>query len=212
MAHKVHPNCRGQSTNVAENSGLVLPSFTFAPFAGRSPLDEVQTDLVLMTRLYRHDVHAALHVNEPNVANLLKVTMKEEFLGKRGEFRLLQTELPNSQGQPGRQILLIGLGQARSYDSKTSCQVFEILFRQALELGVSSVTVPFIPNPTTKDSLTHKATAYKLKHVLTRVLQSWSGPVGLKEVKLYCTPAAVRHIAAGLAINPADCPCSNKRR
>lgn len=211
MAHKaLQPVC--MTEEAAENSPVVLPSFTFAPFAGRQALDSVPTDLVLMTKLYRHDVHLALHVSEPDVATLLKTTVKEEFAGKRGEFRLLQSSLPSTQADTGRYILLVGLGQASSYDSKTACRVFEILFTQALELGVKSVLVPFIPNPKTRDSLTHKATAYKLKHVLSRVLHEWTGPVGLTEVVMYCAPAAVRHIEAGLAIDRGEgCPCVNKR-
>jgi hypothetical protein len=212
MAHKVlHGTCSGNN-RAEEDSGVVLPSFTFAPFAGRMPLDEVPSDLVLMTKLYRHDIPAALHVSEPSVATLLKTTIQEEFAGKRGEFQLLQSCLPNSQGEPGRHILLIGLGPVNSYNSKTSCRVFEILFEQALELGATSVLVPFIPNPMTKESLTHKATAFKMKHVLTRVLREWKGPVSLTEVKFYCSPAAVRHIQQGLQINAGDgCPCANPR-
>jgi hypothetical protein len=208
MAHKVlHSACP-----TAENAAPVLPSFTFAPFAGRQPIDAVCTDLVLMTKFYQHDIPAALHVNDPSVAELLRTTIGEEFRGKRGEVRLLQTPLLNTRGEPGRQILLFGLGPANSYDARTSCCVFETLFTQALELGVATVLVPFVPNPMTKDSLTHKATAFKMKHVLTRVLQGWQSPVSLTEVKTYCSPSAVRHIQAGLEIVQKDgCPCARAR-
>lgn len=215
MAHKVlHRTCSGPTpAGAEENTAPVLPTFTFAPFAGRGPLDDVATDLVLMTKLYQHDVPAALHVSEPTVADLLKTTVNERFPGKRGDFELLQTTLLNTAGEPGRFILLYGLGPAHSYNSKTSCAVFETLFRQALELGVSSVTVPFIPNPMTKDSLTHKATAFKMKHVLMQVLRDWQGPVSLTEVKAYCAPSAVRHILAGLQIEQVvdGCPCAKRR-
>jgi hypothetical protein len=209
MAHKVQ---RCHSAEAEENREIVLPSFTFAPFAGRSPIDEVQTDLVLMTKLYRHDIPAAIHVSEPSVAHLLKTTINEEFAGKRGEVRLLPTPLLNSEGQEGRQILLIGLGPQQNYKSSITCMVFATLFQQALELGVRHVTVPFIPNPMTKAQLTHRATAFKMKHVLKQVLRDWNGPVALTEVTSYCTPAAVRHIEAGLQIGQGDgCPCEDKR-
>ncbi len=212
MAHTPNPICSESAPGVTEIAAVVLPSFTFAPFAGRSPLDKCDTDLVLMTKLFRHDVPAALHVNEPSVAELLKTTVGGDFQGKRGEHLLLETSLTNSLGKPGRYILLIGLGEANAYDSKTSCLVFETLFTQALELGVKSITIPFIPNPMTKGSLTHKATAFKLKHVLVRVLQRWTGPVALEEVKMYCTPAAVRHIQEGLRIEAGEgCPCKKPK-
>ena len=212
MAHKVlQPICLVDDEST-ENSGLVLPSFTFAPFAGRKPLDDLPTDLVLMAKLYRHDIPAALHVSEPDVAHLLRTTVKKEFVGKRGEVRLLQTPLLNSQGQRGRHVLLFGLGDQSSYGSRTSCKVFEAFFLKALELGARHVTVPFIPNPMTKTQMTHRATAFKMKHVLRQVLHSWQGPVALTEVMLYCSPAAVRHIEAGLAIEQGEgCPCEHKR-
>lgn len=212
MAHKVPPPiCLGDEA--AENHGMVLPSFTFAPFAGRTPLDDVETDLVLMTKLYRHDIPAALHVSEPSVAELLKSTIKEDFAGKRGEVNLVQSSLPNSQGESGRYFLLYGLGPEQSYGGRTTCALFETFFRTALELGVQHVVVPFIPNPMTKNSMTHRATAFKLKHVMRQVLRHWQGPVALREVMLYCTPAAVRHIQAGLQIEQGDkCPCDGKTR
>ena len=213
MAHKVLPPiCLNEEA--AENSGIVLPSFTLAPFAGRTPLDEVSTDLVLMTKLYRHDIPAALHVSEPSAAELLKSSIGEEFSGKRGQVSLLQSTLPNSQGEPGRYFLLYGLGPEQHYGGRTTCALFETFFKQALELGVAHVTVPFIPNPMTKNSMTHRATAFKLKHVLRQVLRAWQGPVPLREVTLYCTPAAVRHIKAGLQIELPEggCPCESKRK
>jgi hypothetical protein len=214
MAHKVLPKiCLGDEA--AEGNGIVLPSFTFAPFAGRTPLDEVSTDLVLMTKLYRHDIPAALHISEPSVAELLKSIIGEEFAGKRGEVNLVQSSLPNSQGEAGRYFLLYGLGPEQSYGSRTTCALFETFFKQALELGVAHVVVPFIPNPMTKNSMTHRATAFKLKHVLRQVLADWQGPVALREVMMYCTPAAVRHIQAGLSIEPGEghgCPCEGNHR
>lgn len=210
MAHKVQ-HCH--SAEAVEEREIVLPSFTFAPFAGRLPLDAVKTDLVLMTKLFRHDVPAAIHVSEPSVAELLKTTIKEEFPGKRLEVRLLESPLLNSEGQEGRYILLIGLGQQQSYGSSITCKVFETLFTQALELGVRHVTVPFIPNPMTRTVMTHRATAFKMKHVLKQVLREWSGPVSLVEVMSYCTPAAVRHIEAGLQIDQGDgCPCEGTQQ
>jgi hypothetical protein len=66
----------------------------------------------------------------------------------------------------------------------------------------------------TKTSMTHRATAFKMKHVLRQVLREWEGPVSLQEVMVYCAPAAVRHIQTGLQIElPTEgCPCAGQGR
>jgi hypothetical protein len=212
MAHKVLPPiCL--SAEAGEDNGIVLPSFTFAPFAGRTPLDELETDLVLMTKFYRHDIPAALHVNDTSVAHLLKTTIKEEFAGKRGEVRLLQSPLLNTQQQESRTFFLYGLGPQQHYGSRISCSVFEAFFTHALESGAKHVIIPFIPNPMSKGQMTHRATAFKMKHVLRQVLRDWQGrDVSLTEVMSYCSPAALRHIQAGLQIEQGEgCPCEGKR-
>ncbi len=192
-----------------EREEVVMPTFTFAPLMGRSPLDVLETDMVLMTKLYRMDVPASMHVRNPDVAEMLKDSLREQFAGKKGTSQLLEAPLPNSRGQSGRYIFLFGLGPAESYTGQVACQTFEVFLKKALELGVERVTIPFIPNPMTKTSLTHKATAYKLKQVVARVLSEHEGPVELKEIQIYCTPPAVRHIKHGLEIEHGkdDCHC-----
>ena len=190
---------------------VVMPAFSFAPFMGRKPLDTLDTDLVLVTKLYRTAVPAALHVRDGAVAERIKVICKSDFLGKKGDSRLLEVPLPNARGKKGRYVHLLGLGPASGYCGQTACGTFEEFFKKALELGVERVTLPFIPNPMTKTSLSHKLTAFKMKKTLLRVLQGHKGPVALKEVQIYCHPAAVRSIQEGLdAEQGDDCRCTTK--
>jgi hypothetical protein len=209
MAQKLRTTRSGLPVITLDDSGIVVPSFTFEPYAGRKPLDEIPADLVLVTKLYRHDIPAALHLREPSVGELLKTTVREGFSGKKGTTELLRVPLLNSRGDTERFVLMVGLGPATSYCGRTACNVFETLFNQALDLGVSNVLVPFIPNPMTKYSLTHKATAFKLKSVLKQVLAQRGGAGALQEIKIYCHPAAVRYIQEGLSIDHGEaCSCS----
>ena len=213
MTNQVVTNgCAGIRVAQVENEVTMLPQFTFAPFAGRMAPDELETDLLLVSKLYRQDIHPTLHVENPVVASLLKRTVKEEFPGKRGTSKLLQVPLPNSRGQIGRHHLLVGLGSPSSYHHQTCCETFEIFVRTALQLGVERATVAFVPNPMTKDSFTHKATAYKLKDTIARAFASWTeGPIKLREIQIFCDPNAVRHIQAALALEVGTdkgCPCA----
>jgi hypothetical protein len=208
MAKKLASDHSGTPVVLVEDSGITLPSFKFVANAGRKALDDIDTDLVLITKLYRMEVPAALHHREPNVAGLLKRTVKEGFHGKKGTARLLSVPLPNSRGDSGRYVLFLGLGQAINYCGQTACSVFRKLFETALDLEVESVLVPFVPNPMTKNALTHKATAFKLKSVLTEVVRERGHAGKLREIKLFCHPNAVPTIQDGLSIEQGEgCNC-----
>lgn len=206
---KPNQTCSGTGVKV-EVEGIKLPEFYFEPFAGRKPLDDFDTDLVLLTKLYRMDVPDVLHFRQPDVAELVRKKVKESFPGKKGAHALVQTGLNDSQGKPNRQLLLIGLGPASSYCSNTACAVFRLFIEQALELGCEEVTIPFIPNPMT--TYTHKATAFKLKNTLAQVLaERGDKPNTLKKIRVWCTPPAVRSIKQGLQITQGDgCGCQTK--
>lgn len=208
MAKKLARGHSGTPVVVVEDSGIVLPSFKFVAGAGRKPLDDVHTDLVLLTKLYRMDVPATLHPTDPDVAETLLRTVRENFPGKKGTTKLLPVPLRNSRGEPGRILMLAGLGQSVNYCGQVACSVFRKFFEQAIDLKVESVLVPFVPNPMTKTLLTHKATAFKLKSVLQEVVKERGGAGRLKEIQIYCHPAAVATIREGLRIEQGEgCNC-----
>jgi hypothetical protein len=211
MAHDAQSSVRsGVPVVMLKDSGIELPNFTFVPRAGSVALDDIDTDLVLLTKLYRMDIPAALHATESNAGSILRQTVKGGFSGKKGSTKLLHVPLRNSHGELGRHMLLVGLGPAGSYNGQTACQVFETFFRTAFELDVESVLIPFCPNPMTKQLLTHRATAFKLKSVLSKLVKDRGGLGKLREVKIYCAPPAVRHINSGLSIEQGDdCRCAS---
>jgi hypothetical protein len=212
MAMPISEDRSGTPIVTLDDFEVTLPAFTFDPRAGVTPLDDIESDLVLITKLYRMELPMALHPAEPSVLELLGRTIQREFHGKRGSTKLLQVPLRNTQGALGRYLLLAGLGPAPSFNGKTVCSVFESLFVQAIELGVETVLVPFVPNRMTKNSLTHKATAFKMKSVLAQVAKRMNGVGKLREIKLFCAPPAVRHIQSGLSIEHGDCGCGGNYR
>jgi hypothetical protein len=184
-------------TLVLDVAGSTL-TFVFVPTIGRAPLDDLNTDLDLITKVQAQRLPAALRFGDNEVLRSVTDAVSTDFPGRRGTRKLMTVPLKNSRSEHGRHLLFFGLGQSQHYDGNIVCETFEALFQQALELGSESVTVPFVPNPMTKDCLSHKATAFKLKDVLRQVLEKHTGPVSLREVKLWCSGAAVRHIRQAL--------------
>jgi hypothetical protein len=193
MAKKV----LNQAPVVREIAGVEI-KFVFVPTIGRAPLDELDTDLALITKVHAMDLPAAVRIGDSDVLRHITDTIRSEFPGRRGTYKVLNVPLKNSRRENGRHLLFFGLGPCQTYNGNIVCDTFRTLFTQALELRSESVTVPFIPNPMTKDCLSHKSTALWLKDVLRQVLEKHEGPVSLREVKLWCSPAAVRHIRKAL--------------
>lgn len=189
-----------------EIAGVQL-TFVFVSNIGKAPVDGLNSDLDLITKVHAMDLHEVLRFGDQDVFRQVADTVSE-FPGRRGTSKLLQVPLKNSRGEKARRLMFVGLGPCQQFDGNIVCETFETLFAQALEIGAESVTVPFIPNPMTKDRLSHKATAYKLKDVLKRLLEKQEVPVNLREVKIWCTPPAVRHIKAALLHErPEGCHC-----
>jgi hypothetical protein len=203
MKRQVNTNKKGlQPIKVTAEArdGITLPTFSVMKLAGRTPLDDLTTDLMLFPKLYRLRVPAVLHLRDKNTATLLKGMFKEEFTGRQGTSHLLKVPLANSAGEQNRYIMLVGNGQASTYSGQTACHNFEAFIRMALELGVEIATVPFIPNPSTQGVLTQRVTAFKLKSVVAKVYAELTEQPRLKDIQIYCHPAAAASIEQGLKI------------
>lgn len=186
----------------------VMPEFTFIATLGRTTLDDLSTDLVVVPKLYRLAIPEKLHVKHPGVGDSLRKKVKAGFQGRRGAFDVLSTDLPNSAGQPGCKILLTGIGAAESYCADVAAQIFEVVFKKALEMGVRKVTIPFVSNRVTGSNVNLGQTACRMKRALAKVLRESDGKSTLREVEIYCTASAVRHIKDGLGAAPdEDCHC-----
>ncbi len=186
----------------------VMPEFTFITTLGRTTLDDLQTDLVVVPKLYRLAIPNKLHVKDVGVGEALRKKVKAGFQGRRGAVEVLSTELPNSAGQPGCKIMLTGIGAAESYCADVAAQIFEVVFKEALKMGVQKVTIPFVANRVTGSNVGLGQTACRMKRALAKVLRESDRKANLKEVEIYCTTSAVRHIKDGLSATDEDCHCS----
>lgn len=187
-----------------------MPQFTYAVL-GRVVLDDLASDLVVVPKLYNLAIPTKLHCKDARVGDALRKKVKAGFRGKRGSLDVLSTELPNSKGTPGAKILLTGIGAPESYCVDVAEEIFEVIFKKALELGVEKLTVPFVAKRVTSSSLGLRRTACRMKKVLAKVLAAYDKPAKLKEVQVFCTSAARRHIQDGLNASPEDaCACAKR--
>lgn len=181
------------------------PEIVFEAQMGRKPVDEIETDLILLTMLSGMKVPRDLHVKDTRIAELIKSAISEKgFDGKRGDKLLI--DLPD-----GKHVLLVGLGRAEKFCGGTAYAVFQEFLDEAIKLGVRRITVPFIPNRGTASCLTMKGMGHKLNVALTRRFKELQEPVQLSELQVYCTPQAKSHIEKGVNIPVEDsdsCRCA----
>lgn len=176
-----------------------LPKFSFETTLGRGSIEDVATDIVLIPMLFQMSVPKTLHATDEGVGELIRTAIDEhQFQGKRGTSLAVETELPDSDGGPGRTIFLAGLGRPQCFDADVAESVFTRLIEEAVERGAKTVTVPFIANRMTKTCLNLKGTAHRLKKAVARHFAKLDGPVSLTEIKIYCSPQARAHIEKGL--------------
>ena len=178
------------------------PSFIFAPEMGKKCIDEIDTDLMLITVLAGMDVPRDLRAKDCVAGDLIRKAIKSStFEGKRGERLLLETGLPTTSAPSGRHLLVSGLGRRDQFCAGAAYAVFEGLVLEALKLQVNRVTIPFTPNRGTGSCLTMKGMAHQMNLALTNCFKPVDHPVALKEVQIYCTPQAQAHIVKGLEIS-----------
>lgn len=192
-----------------ERSQVNMPEFLFSTRMGRDSIEELESDLVLIPVLTGMKVPRDLYADKPEIAELIKQAIKDnDFRGKLGETLLVETPLRNSSGQPGRRLLLAGLGRPSRFCAGAAESVFEAVVDKACQLNVSRITIPFIPNRGTGSCLNMKGMAHRMNVALNRRLGQQTENVSLAEVQIFCTPQAKPFIEKGLSIplKDVDCP------
>lgn len=184
---------------LVEDAAVELPVFTFETSLGKHAVEDIPTDIVLIPMLYKMSVPASLKASKPDVADeIIQAIKGNGFEGKRGTSLPVETSLPDSQGFGKRVILLAGLGRPQCFDANVAESVFGSLIDEAIERGVTEVTIPFIANRMTKQCLNLKGTAHRLKKAVLSRFSRLDKPVALKTIKIYCSPQARSHIEKGL--------------
>ncbi len=200
MVKHIHQRS-GQVVALAPESAK-YPQFVFAPEMGKKCIDEIVTDLMLITVLAGMDVPRDLRAKDCLAGDLIRKAIKSStFEGKRGDRLLLETGLPTTTAAKGRRLLVAGLGRRDQFCAAAAYGVFEGLVLEALKLQVNRVTIPFTPNRGTGSCLTMKGMAHQMNRALTNCFKQVEHPGALKEVQIYCTPQARAHIVQGLEIS-----------
>lgn len=199
MAKQLQKNSKLSGGAAAKTTVKVeKPAIVFAAQMGRKPIEEIDTDLILLTMLSGMKVPRDLHAKDKEVAELIKSAISSEgFEGKRGDKQLIEISA-------GKHVLLLGLGRAEKFCGGTALAVFQQFLDEAIKLGVRRITVPFIPNRGTASCLTMKGMGHKLNFALDRCFKQLKQPVQLEEVQVYCTPQAKMHIEKGIKIPLED--------
>ena len=183
----------------AESSGTrEMPAFKVVPLVGKTPLDAIEADLTLITVVQGMRVPTSLHAMDADVGTKIKDTIKgHKFGGRRGQSLLF--DVPLADGQTKRKVLIAGIGRADEYCGEVACEVFRGMFDKALQEGLETVVVPVVPKRATSDCMSIKSTVIKLRKTLAHAIAAHAGEVKLKEVQIYCTTQAARHVREGIA-------------
>lgn len=192
------------------NETAQMPKFVFAADMGRRSLDEIETDLVLLTVLTGMEVPRDLHAKSSTVGDQIKSSINaSSFEGRRGESLLIETECPGTTDGASLNVLVVGLGRPEKFCAGVAQGVFQQIINEAIRLKARRVTIPFAPNRGTSSNVNMKCMGFQLKQALSKCLQEHGADLALEEVQIYCTSQAKRHIEQGLNIpvKSKACPC-----
>ena len=167
--------------------------------AGRPGVHQLRTDLLLLTRLAGMALGPGPEAVDQSLNGLISRKAKQlRFTGELGKHLLVELDPKVHKDNPQRYVMLMGLGNHEKFDGRACCQVFRTLVDKAIELGVKHLTIPFAPNRMTGMNL--RGTAHLLREVVEEKAEALGDNFQLELIELYCTPAAKRHIEAGLKI------------
>lgn len=196
-----------------------FPRFVYFTDIGRRQMEDIHTDLMLVTMLSSQQVPTCLHARGPEIGDQIRQHIQTaRFEGRRGQKLLVETSLPGATQEFPRRLLIAGIGSPLTFCAETAHTVFSTLIGEALKLGVKTVTIPFVANRGTGNCTNLKAMSYQLKVALTQCYAAFDGEPALEEIQILCSSQAKRFIQEGLAIpveNDAaesddddDCHCS----
>lgn len=196
-----------------------LPRFVVTPGIGRLQLEDISTDLMLVTMLSSQHVPSCLHAREETVGEQIKRSIESSrFDGRQGQKLVVETTLPGITPEFPRRLLIAGIGSPQTFCAGVAHSVFRTLIDEAVALGVKKITVPFVANRGTGNCTNLKAMSYQLKLALAKSFASLDGQPALEEIQILCSPQARRYIELGLAIpinddddtdsSDEDCHCS----
>jgi hypothetical protein len=187
-----------------------MPTFSvetaFGCFSKNHP-EDFETDLLVLTMLAKMPFPSALNRLDAQLDGLLESdVVTHGFTAGLGEHRLFDLR---KHGLPPKYVLLVGLGAKETFNTKVVCGFFRLVIEVATKIGAKRVTIPFMPQRLTAESMNLRGNAAILR---CRVHESWSQGklTDLEEIQVICAPQAKRHIEAGLGVEHQLCKeCRN---
>lgn len=185
---------------------LTLPrgvSFVFNPTMGSKNdpgIENLKTDLLVLTQTSGSKMSEGMQRLDSSLGRALsKALMQNDFHGHTGESVLIDS---GKLGGQQNYILVIGLGSYAEFNGRTVCAFMRKVLEVSKELGVEKITIPVFPNRQTEGQINLAGTAATL---VCRVRMFADELPKLKEVELFCTPQARRHLQDGLFCRTPRC-------
>ncbi len=174
-------------------------------------VDTVQTDLLMLTKLSGLGLGPSPQAVDTQLAGRLSEKIRrKKFTGTLGEHLTLQCGPEFST----RNVLLVGLGSAATFDYCALKEVMGVAVSRAIKLGCTRITLEIAKDRLTAARANLRGTAAAIRDcVEEKLAEVGAGKEGKLEVELVCTPQAVRHLKEGLSVEPrAKRVCCNPTR
>lgn len=157
-------------------------------------IERIETPMLLVTKFAGMNLSRDYADLEAATGDALKRALhKNSFTGELGEYASVKTP----DGCLPDRILLVGLGRAQQFSCAGVRELVKTAINAAVRRKVSRISIPVVPNRTTRGNLTLSSTAYIMKSVASDVLEKKKGD-GEFEIELVCSAQAKRHLQAGL--------------
>ncbi|RTL43212.1 MAG: hypothetical protein EKK48_09985 [Candidatus Melainabacteria bacterium] len=126
---------------------------------------------------------------------------REDFGGALGEHLLVEVHVPD---QPLKRVLIVGMGNPGEGIRPNFCGMYRLAIDVANQLGFKNLGIPVWPGRLTADFMNIKGMLAVLHCRAAERLRSTAEPT-LKEIKVFCTAQARRHVEQGLAVDHQLC-------
>ncbi len=193
-----------------------MPDIKTLPVLGKKVTlveEFLETDLLVLTGMEGTRSGGFVRELDDRLGGALSKAKKEAgFRGVLGSHVLIDLAKQGVSPARPRYILLVGLGDYKTFTLPIICGLMRLALEKAVELGVERLTLPVIPNRLSQHTINLIGTG-SIIHCRVEERFMLHGSIGnLKEVNLLCTPQAKKHLDEGLSCQTPRCPiCPDPR-
>lgn len=189
---------------------LVNPLLKSGKKSGKTKgVETIRTDLLMLTTISGLGLGRSPQAVDERLAGRLSEKMKmKKFKGTLGENLTLHL----GDDFPARNVVLIGLGAAATFDVCGLEEVVGIAVSKAVAMGCKRLSLEIHTDRLTAAQLNLKGTAYAIKECVAKKLAELArDQAGTLEVELICTPQGASHLKEGLDIAEMKIPACKSR-